>query len=173
MPAPKPPTQEQVEAIRKTVKHIDGVLYKLTQDGKWREIKARDVAGYTKIAVAGRSFLGHRVVWLLEHGEWPITHLDHINGIKHDNRPENLRLTTPLKNARAFQTRKENSSRFRGVNKVNGKWAASIGFHGKTRHLGVFETEKEAALAYNIMAVKLGYSEEAFNKDHNFVNEKV
>ena len=36
----------------------------------------------------------HRVVWTFKHGEWPLGNLDHIDGVRDNNRPGNLRLAT-------------------------------------------------------------------------------
>lgn len=50
-----------------------------------------DKDGYLIIKVKGKQFKAHRIVWLLNYGEFPNTELDHINRNKLDNRIENLR----------------------------------------------------------------------------------
>lgn len=74
--------------------------------------------------------------------------VDHINFIRHDNRLENLRLTTMRDNSNLKH--KESSSKYVGVSFHNRqkKWAASIHYGGKGHYLGSFATELEAHEAY-------------------------
>tara|TARA_R110000868_G_scaffold66014_3_gene196970 strand:- start:3958 stop:4473 length:516 start_codon:yes stop_codon:yes gene_type:complete len=62
------------------------------------EIKRRDSSGYLEIRVGKRRYKAHRVAWFLSYKEWPNKEIDHINGIKHDNRILNLRLVTTSEN---------------------------------------------------------------------------
>ena len=48
--------------------------------------------GYLEIGIDGTSYLTHRVVWMIVHGHWPSDQIDHINGIRDDNNPDNLEL---------------------------------------------------------------------------------
>lgn len=79
--------------------------------------------------------------------------VDHINGNRLDNRRGNLRFVTYQQNS--FNTHKhqvENgTSRFKGVSymKNKRKWRSRIMIGGKEKHIGLYSTEKEAALAYN------------------------
>lgn len=51
--------------------------------------------GYERVNIRGTERAAHRVVWEAVHGPIPdgLT-INHINGIKHDNRPPNLELAT-------------------------------------------------------------------------------
>jgi hypothetical protein len=53
-----------------------------------------DAIGYRRIQVNGQSVLEHRFVMeqMLGRSLLPKEVVDHINGVRHDNRPENLRL---------------------------------------------------------------------------------
>ena len=109
----------------------------------------------------------HRVAWLLYRGETPEDGLqfDHINGDKQDNRIENLRLVSNAENNRAFKRPQGGSSQYRGVAwyKRTDRWQANIRHKGIQRHLGCFDSEHAAALAFNIAAEALGWAEEAGN----------
>ena len=76
-------------------------------------------------------------------------------------------MVTRIENSRAFRKKaKGTSSRYRGVgwNKANRKWLARIQKDKKFIYIGQFETEEEAALAYNKRATELGFFPEALNK---------
>ena len=47
--------------------------------------------GYIRIQVDGILYHGHRLAWYFIHGSIPQGEIDHINGVKTDNRIENLR----------------------------------------------------------------------------------
>lgn len=84
--------------------------------------------------------------------------VDHINHNKLDNRKENLRLCIHQQNSfnKTKPKRvKPTSSKYKGVYSVRNKWRAIITLNNKKRHLGYFNTEEEAALAYNIKAKEL------------------
>ena len=83
--------------------------------------------------------------------------VDHINGHGLDNRRANLRLATHSQNAcNRRRDKSKTSSRFVGVSfkKVDGRWAARINYKGKTLSLGRFDSEIEAAKAYDEAAKK-------------------
>lgn len=56
------------------------------------------VDGYLQTSFYGKMFLNHRLAWLLQTGSWPKKEIDHINGIKSDNRLCNLRDVSPMVN---------------------------------------------------------------------------
>jgi len=81
--------------------------------------------------------------------------VDHINGIRYDNRVCNLRWATYSENSRNSKSNDKSSSKYRGVSKYRNKWRVTIDLDKKQYHLGYFSCEKEAALAYNKKAKEL------------------
>lgn len=77
--------------------------------------------------------------------------VDHINGDGLDNRRENLRLATRSENEHNRRKLSKTLSQYKGVTryKSNGKWLAQIIFEMQHINIGIFDTELEAAKAYN------------------------
>lgn len=104
--------------------------------------------GYRVGAVLGRKVYAHRVAWALHYGVHP-TLIDHINGIRSDNRIENLRDVTATENARNACRKSNNTSGVNGVswNKQVGRWTAMITVDRKSKYLGLFDLLDDAIAA--------------------------
>ena len=100
-------------------------------------------------AINGKMLRTHRVAWALYCGKWPQKHIDHINGIRTDNRIQNLRDVARKENSRNQSMRRNNTSGVCGVRwyRPTGKWIASIMVDGHAKHLGYFSTLEGAATA--------------------------
>ena len=113
---------------------------------------SRTDRGYWRVMIKGRSYLAHRLGWLIVHGNWPHGEIDHINGIRDDNRLANLRDVSSTENRqnlrKAPSTNK--SSGLLGVSYAQQckKWVARIRISGKRIHLGHYETAEQAHDAY-------------------------
>jgi hypothetical protein len=116
--------------------------------------------GYLRICFKGKRFvLAHRVAWALFYGEWPKHDIDHINGVRSDNRICNLRSVTRTENLRNRKIGKANKSGCMGVSWIvsAGKWRARIGDNGKDMPLGCFSDKDEAIAARRKAEIRLGY----------------
>ena len=84
--------------------------------------------------------------------------IDHINHDKLDNRKSNLRICSHKQNARNTKKMiKETSSIYKGVSFRSNynNWRSFIKTNEKQIHLGIFENEIDAAIAYNNKALEL------------------
>lgn len=83
--------------------------------------------------------------------------VDHINGNGLDNQRYNLRKATNQQNCMNRQSRRNSSSKFKGITwyKPTKKWKAQIVLNNEHIHLGMFNSEIEAAKAYNQKAKEL------------------
>ena len=106
--------------------------------------------GYRIGKLRGKSYYEHRLIWLYYYGEWPKDQIDHINGVRDDNRIENLREATRQQNSFNRKSEKDSASNYKGVtwHKRHKKWQAQHRYKGKTYCLGLYEAEEDAADAY-------------------------
>lgn len=110
--------------------------------------------GHINLQIDKKMYAAHQIVFMLHHGMIP-NEIDHINGIKADNRIENLRPCTSSQNKGNIQLLSSNQSGYRGVslNRQSGFYHAQIKIHGKQTYLGRFTDPHDAALAYNKAAL--------------------
>jgi hypothetical protein len=145
----------------------DGSIEKPFHGRTKRTFGTRLKDGYMITRVGDRKWLMHRIIAMafgldLSGG----LQVDHINGNKSDNRLKNLRSVTNQFNSTAFRRVKSGaSSKFRGVywNKRKGKWHSRIKVNGKQKHIGYYNNEIGAALAYDEASKINGYPKESLN----------
>ncbi len=81
--------------------------------------------------------------------------VDHINGVRLDNRRSNLRIVTVSQNQlNRHRLNRNNTSGYHGVCPAQGKWRAEIRLNRKKVYLGYFGTP-EAAYAARLAAEAL------------------
>ena len=115
--------------------------------------------GYRSGSVLGICCLAHRVAYAVHHGAWPSKHIDHISGVRSDNRIANLRDVSHTENLRNSAMRSNNTSGVVGVmwSESLGKWRGQIRVHGKPIHLGIFEDFDDAVSARAAAEVQHGF----------------
>jgi hypothetical protein len=114
--------------------------------------------GYRTISVDGQKKLAHRLAWLYVHGTWPKGQIDHINGVRSDNRLANLRDVTSSQNLHNVQQpRSTNKTGYRGISIWKGrKFLARITVKNRIIHLGIFDTAEAAYAARQAAEKKHG-----------------
>ena len=124
-----------------------------------KNIGTKHNQGYLFLMVNGERKLSHRVIWESVHGQIPKSlQIDHINGVKCDNRISNLRLVTSSQNNQNKKhCRAGNVSGIKGVtlDKKTGHWRAVITNNGKRKQLGTYVTLEEADEVYSLAASML------------------
>jgi hypothetical protein len=105
--------------------------------------------GYRSISINRQPILLHRLAFLYMTGEWPTLFVDHINGVRDDNRWCNLREATKRENQQNLKKRTDNTTGYTGVTRVwksTTRWRASLG----GVMLGHFTSPEDAYAAYLI-----------------------
>ena len=147
-------TQEQIRALF-YYDYETGVLTRRSRDRDWfcsdraykifntrfagRELTCIDAHGYIQVSLFGSNYKAHRIIWVYVNGDEP-DNIDHVNGVRDDNRISNLRSVTKHENSLNLSLAKNNTTGVTGVSydKARGKWIAQIEFNGKHVNLGRF-----------------------------------
>ncbi|WBF79636.1 hypothetical protein BNNNBJKE_00052 [Aeromonas phage vB_AdhM_DL] len=121
----------------------------------WKVKRSGKEAGYTHFAnnyieirlPSGELHKAHRIIWKMKTGEEPNLKLDHINGIRTDNRFENLRLATDQENARNSIT--YSATGYKGVTFDGDKYIANYAVKDINYIKRGFDTPEDAAKWYD------------------------
>lgn len=110
---------------------------------------SHDRRGYLCVSIDHVTHKAHRLAWFHHYGVRPQFEIDHINGIKDDNRIANLRDVPGAINCQ--NVRKANSRSSTGVLGVfreGNRFRACVVIGRKQRRIGTFDTVDEASAAY-------------------------
>jgi len=145
---------KEIPLTRGKVALVDDEDYELLNQWKWYAVKSHNCwyAQRTIYQGVNNSYIKmHRLILNTPEG----MQSDHINGNGLDNRRENLRVCTNTENCRNQKPQKH-SSIFKGVTlyKSRNKWVARIKVSRSSINLGIFNSELEAAQAYDKAAEK-------------------
>lgn len=85
----------------------------------------------------------------------PRMQVDHVNGNTLDCRRANMRIASASENCRNRGKRSDGTtSAYKGVCLNRSRWLVQINAPGRKRHVGYFDDEIEAALAYDRAAIE-------------------
>ena len=153
-----------IELTKGYVALVDDEDFDKVNEFKWQANEARRKDGsigtvYVTRTVYGES--GTKVTQRLHRFLTDVTdpkiEVDHRDGNGLNNQSENLRISSRTQNQGNSRKQTGTSSKFKGVtwNKRRCEWHAQIQISAKKRHLGDFDSEIEAALAYDTAACAL------------------
>lgn len=134
---------------------VDDADYEAVSAHKWFAMK--DGRGLFYAARGVRNRNGKKALQFLHRFLLPDVHrVDHRDGNGLDCRQENMRPATSRQNAQGFRRKTLTAtSKYRGVSRdrKRQKWQAQIKLDGRVIFLGRFESETDAAIAYNVAAL--------------------
>lgn len=114
-------------------------------------------AGYVSVAIDGKRYLAHRVIWKMKTGTDPAVDIDHEDTDSQNNRFGNLREATAFQNLQNMPLSRRNTSGVKGVYfdaKLN-MWRAEIMSNRVKHRLGSFATLDGAREAISAARKKL------------------
>lgn len=135
-------------------KYDNGNLYwtdKAPQKVRGKLAGAVNKKGYRKIECGGKKYGAHQIVFALHHGYIPEC-IDHINGIKDDNRIENLRAATKVQNG--YNRAGFSDSKNVTYRKDTKNWRVCMQVNGKFRSFGSYKDKELAELVAHEARVK-------------------
>jgi hypothetical protein len=117
--------------------------------------------GYHRGNVDKVGVLAHRAAFAVFYGIWPSGDIDHINGIRTDNRIINLREVSRQENMQNQKRSARSTSGVTGVSfdPVNQKWRARATVGNKEIHLGRHESFDAAVTARREAQKRFGFHE--------------
>ena len=115
--------------------------------------------GYITISIGANQYKAHRLAFLYMTGRHPKDGIDHINGVRDDNRWCNLREASQQDNCKNISVRKNSKSGVVGVTPAGNKWTARIQTPKGCKNLGNYSTIEEAAQVRKEAEVLYGYHE--------------
>jgi hypothetical protein len=108
--------------------------------------------GYMQVKIAGVSYLMHRVIWCMFNDNIDVNlYVDHMNGVRDDNRIDNLRVVdcvSNMQNRRKAQVNSGTGLIGSCVHKGTGRYEAQISHYGNKIYIGLYDTPEEAHQAY-------------------------
>lgn len=129
---------------------VDDEDFNLVKKFKWHAWKNHNWSWYARRSTTYGEISMHRLITDTPSG----MEVDHINGDGLDNRRSNLRICTRANNSRNRIKAIGKTSNFKGITLARGKWQSSIRVEDTLIYLGRFESEVQAALAYDTAATK-------------------
>ncbi|OJH45189.1 HNH endonuclease signature motif containing protein [Paracoccus sp. SM22M-07] len=116
-------------------------------------------SGYHSGNFDGKLLYAHRVAWAIVYGCWPEADIDHINGVRSDNRIINLRDVSRTENLKNKRAKPGTSTGHTGVTfyRRDQVYVAQARSGGKNHYLGRFKRLDDAIAARAEANIKFGF----------------
>lgn len=134
------------------ISKVDDEDYSIIMENRWYVLKKKSGVIYARTTRGNKEVLMHRIIM---GAISPMDQIDHKDGDGLNNQKNNLRPCNHSGNAKNRKPR--GKSKYNGVfPRKNMRWEANINIGGKQKYLGLYQTEIEAAIAFNLVAIKTG-----------------
>lgn len=153
------PSQEELRQMFDFMPETGDLIWRVRddRDNAWngrmagKRVGAKSKDGYMRSQIGEKQYAVHRLIWKLAYGQIP-SHMqvDHINGIRDDNRLDNLRLCDNRQNQ--FNRNCDKGRGYKGVYRHRRRWKAEITTPEGRKYLGLYKTPEEAAIAFDAAA---------------------
>ena len=136
-------TQEELKSLLSYDPETGEFTWLFSGKGKKKKIAGclKKDSKYIVIRINKKLYKAHRLAWLYVYGVFPVLDIDHINGIRSDNKISNLREVP--RNINLY-----NRQDVKGYTKHRNRYVAKISVNYKTVHLGSYKTKEQAKEAY-------------------------
>ncbi len=170
--------EKNTYTLAKEVAIVDKNVYEKVAKVPWRMHNAGyavakptvlEKVGFSWASVPKGLILLHRII--LDVVEDKTLLVDHVDGDKLDNRTTNLRMCNHSGNSTNVKSKKGSASKYRGVSwsKSGCKWRVRYKQDSKYVHVGVYDSEEEAAHARD-SAIRAAFEDTSFHR-FNFPEE--
>jgi hypothetical protein len=161
-------SQDEIKAQEMTAERLRELLHyePLTGRFTWRVHNSVAIpgeraggahgGGYRSIGIDYKKYLEHTLAVLYVTGQWPENDVDHKNGIRSDNRWENLIVATKSENNHNKGLSPRNKTGYAGICKHGNKYRARLEVQGKPIDLGCFSALEDAIEARKAAIEKYG-----------------
>ncbi len=150
---------KEIKLTQGKIALVDNEDYEFLMQFKWYarfDKKGNYFYAVRSLKINGKqtTILMHRVIMGVIDSK---IHIDHVNHNTLYNCKSNLRVATTSQNQANRRSQKNSTSKYKGISwhKRDNNWQVSIQKDKKTFHIGGFENEADAALAYNKKALEL------------------